>query len=316
MIPAVADEARTAQYLSAFTDQGYAHFRDLYSPPQVEMFNSLYEHAVADWQFTNGTEEKPDAVAGMLERFPRQVFPALAHPLLLGFAEAVMGPFVQLDSAVINSDPPVSPDQESQPVMWHRDRFGSVPQGVYTRPASIVFLSYLQSMTSAVGPLRVIPGSHRTARMLSDTELRSPLPDEILIRAEPGEVVAIHHNLLHSGTRNTSKRDRRFLGFIFNLSALRPEDNFAGPNCRALIDSAQRARDRRLLRFLGEDPLIFPRQNSGFTAEHEKDWKRWRDEDTAFADQAEAVATTSHRVRSALAVPQPESRPTYLGGRG
>jgi len=126
MIP-VAGKAQTGPYVPAFTEQGYACFRGVYSASQVETFHAIYERAVADWQFAAGTEDPPDAVGGLLERFPREVFPALTHPVLLGFAEAVMGPFVQLDSAVVNSDPPVTPDQRRQPVMWHRDRFGSVP---------------------------------------------------------------------------------------------------------------------------------------------------------------------------------------------
>jgi hypothetical protein len=306
MIP-VAGQEQTRPYVAAFTEHGYAHFRGLYSAAQAGAFHALYERAAADWQFAAGAGEPPEAVGGLLERFPREVFPALTHPVLLGFAEAVMGPFVQLDSAVVNSDPPVAQDQRGQPVMWHRDRFGSVPPGVYVRPASIVFLSYLQPMTGAAGPLRVVPASHREARLVPGGELQAPLPGEVLVPAEPGDVVAIHHNLLHSGTRNTSDRDRRFFGFIYNLSALRPEDNFAGPNCRALADSARRAGDRRLLRLLGEDPLIFPRQNSGFTTGHENDWQRWHDEDAAFAGQAAPIAATAHRVRSSLALPQPRA---------
>lgn len=304
MIPVAADPAQVRGHVAAFTEQGYSHFRGVYSTAQVETFHELYERAVADWRFANGTEDHPGAVAGLLERFPREVFPTLTDPVLLGFAEAVMGPFVQLDSSVLNGDLPVSPNQHGQPVMWHRDRFGSVPPGGYVRPASIVFLSYLQQMNDAVGPLRVVPGSHRQARLLSDDELYAPLPDEILVRDEEGDVVAIHHNLLHSGTRNTSDRDRRFFGFIYNLSTMRQEDNFAGPNCRALINSAKRTNDRRLLRLLGEDPLIFPRQNSGFTNDHEHDWQRWHEEDTEFAHETADAAARSHRARSVLAIPQ------------
>ncbi|MGH3912742.1 MAG: phytanoyl-CoA dioxygenase family protein [Pseudonocardiaceae bacterium] len=304
MIPVITDPAQIREHITAFTEQGYAHFHGAYNAARIGMFHELYERAVADWRFTNGAEDHPGAVAGLLERFPREVFPALTHPVLLGFAETVMGPFVQLDSCVLNGDPPVSPDQHGQPVMWHRDRFGSVPLGGYVRPASIVFLCYLQQMTDTVGPLRVIPASHRRSRLLSDGELHTPLPDEVLMRAEPGDVVAIHHNLLHSGTHNTSDRDRRFFGFIYNLSTFRQEDNFAGPNCRALLESAERTNDRRLLRLLGEDPLIFPRQNSGFTSDHQHDWQRWHNEDAEFAREAADVATSSHRARSVLAIPQ------------
>src|SRR3712207_1501184 len=33
-------------------------------------------------------------------------------------------------------------------------------------------------MTEAVGPLRVVPGSHRLGRLLSDEEINARLPDE------------------------------------------------------------------------------------------------------------------------------------------
>jgi hypothetical protein len=159
-------------------------------------------------------------------------------------------------------------------------------------------------MTEAAGPLRVVPGSHRQARLLTSEEICARLPDEALIRANAGDAVALHHNLLHSGTRNTSGRDRRFFGFIYNLSTIRQEDNFTGPNCQALAESARRSNDRRLLRLLGQDPMIFPRQNSGFTDEQHLDWQRWHNEDTQFAAQANDAAATSHRVRTALATPQ------------
>jgi Phytanoyl-CoA dioxygenase (PhyH) len=297
----VARQAAIAPYLASLTDLGYAHFHGIFSPAQVASFNSVYDQAAADWRFATGAEDPPEAVGGLLERFPRLVLPALTNPVLLGFAEAAMGPFIQLDSVVVNSDAPVSPEHHMQPVMWHRDRFGSVPPDVYVRPASIVFLSYLQPMTDDAGPLRIVPRSHRQARLLNVDELHTALADETLIRTDPGDVVAIHHNLLHAGTRNTSDRDRRFFGFIFQLSTLRPEDNFAGPTCRAMAESARLCHDRRLMRLLGEDPLIFPRQNSGFTASHEGDWKRWSEEDAVYAQEAALAADTTERVRSALA---------------
>lgn len=56
--------------------------------------------------------------------------------------------------------------------------------------------------------------------------------------------------------------DRRFFGFIYNLSGLRQEDSFTGPNCTALLASARQTNDRRLAWLRGSDTLIFPRQNS------------------------------------------------------
>jgi hypothetical protein len=126
MIPVAGCDV-TARYLASFRDLGYVHFRGIYTPAQVAAFYSIYDQAAADWQYTLGSADPPDAIGGLLERHPRKVLPALTHPVLLGFAEAALGPFVQLDSVVVNSDSPASHDHYMQPVMWHRDRFGSVP---------------------------------------------------------------------------------------------------------------------------------------------------------------------------------------------
>ncbi|WP_405160796.1 phytanoyl-CoA dioxygenase family protein [Nocardia sp. NBC_01499] len=302
MIPIAAPDV-LAPHVETFTAQGYVHFKGAYGTEQVAVFRDLYRRAVADWQFAHGTDENPGAVAGLLERYPREVLPAVTHPLFLGFAEAVMGPFVQLDSVVLNSDPPVDGDQYDAPVMWHRDRYGAVPPDVYTRPLSIVFLTYLQTMTNDVGPLRVVPSSHCTPRLIAPDQLHNRHDDEVLIPAELGDTVAIHNNLLHSGTSNTSCQDRQFLGFIYNTSTMRQEDNFAGPNCRALAQSAHSSNDRRLQRLLGEDPLISPRQNSGFTTEPHRDWHRWNEEDNAYAAEAAKTGARALNARADLAIP-------------
>jgi hypothetical protein len=86
MIPVVADPALIRKHVADFIEHGYVLFSGVYTPVQVEMFQELYDRAVTDWQFANGTDEHPGAVAGLLERCPREIFPAVAHPLLLGFA--------------------------------------------------------------------------------------------------------------------------------------------------------------------------------------------------------------------------------------
>jgi len=185
MIETIGDEQTLSPFITSFEDRGFAHFQGVYTADQIEAFHDLHSDVVADWCYVNGSDITPDAVGGLLERFPRRILHAVSHPLLLGFAEAVMGPFVQLDSAVVNSDPPVGREKRLRPVMWHRDRFGSVPPDRYLRPASMVFLSYLQPMTDEVGPLRVIPRSHRESRLRPDEALREPSSDELLIRTEP-----------------------------------------------------------------------------------------------------------------------------------
>lgn len=74
MIP-VAGPEQTRPYTAAFTEHGYAHFHGAYVAAQVQSFRAIHDRVAADWQFANGTEERPDAVGGLLERFPREVFP-------------------------------------------------------------------------------------------------------------------------------------------------------------------------------------------------------------------------------------------------
>jgi ectoine hydroxylase-related dioxygenase (phytanoyl-CoA dioxygenase family) len=299
---AVAAPEELTPLIDSFKQDGYVVFEGAYTPEQVARLHELREEIAQEWQYVEGTEAFPDAVGSMLERRPQVILPALTHPVMLGFAEAVMGPLVQLDSAVLASDPPMDDaGQFNQPVMWHRDRFASVPPDVYVRPISMVYLGYMQSMTDDVGALRVLPGSHRQSRTLDDSQVYAPVDDEVLVRAEPGDVVAIHHNLLHWGGRNTSDGERRFFGFIYNISMLGQEDNFRGPNCRALVEVARRTNDRRMLRLLGEDPLIFPRQNSGFTHALELDWARWLEEDAEYARATTDEAATVSGLRLKLA---------------
>lgn len=237
MIP-VAPTQTFAPQVADFKQDGYCVFPGLLGAETVEGLNLLREQAVRDWRFASAAADFPDAVGAMLERAPRDILPLVSHPILLGFGEAIMGPVVQLDSAVLAGDPSDETVMTNAPVMWHRDRFGSIPPTVYVKPASVVFISYLQDMSQEMGQLRVLPASHRRPDRVPDSGLHSPVTGERLLGIGAGDVVALHHNVLHSGGRNTSGQERRFLGFIYSVSMLRQEDNFDGPNCCLMREAA------------------------------------------------------------------------------
>lgn len=174
----------------------------------------------------------------MLERAPRDILPLVSHPTLLGFGEAIMGPVVQLDSAVLAGDPSDETITTNAPVMWHRDRFGSIPPTAYVKPASVVFISYRPRHGPGDGPTAGAARSHRRPDRVPDSGLHAPVGGERLLGLDAGDVVALHHNVLHSGGRNTSSQERRFLGFIYNVSMLRQEDNFeSAPPAGAIVQS-------------------------------------------------------------------------------
>ena len=95
----------------------------------------------------------------MLERSPQLMWPAVANPTVLNFAEAVVGPFVQLDNLTLAAFPPL--DAKSREKVrgtasgYHRDRGGRMPNGNYERPVAFNAITYLQDLTDDNGPVRV-----------------------------------------------------------------------------------------------------------------------------------------------------------------
>jgi Phytanoyl-CoA dioxygenase (PhyH) len=290
-----------ASAVEGFTRDGYRIMPNLFGAEDVGRFRALREAAVRDWRFVHGSTERPLVVGDLLERYPRDMLPVVTHAALLRFAEAVMGPVVQLDSVVLFGANPRTPQWRGQPVCWHRDRFGSFPSGAYTRPLTLIYFIYLQDMTEEAGPLRVIPASHRDPIEIAPADVGRPHPDERRLHVEAGDVIVIHNNLLHSGGHNVTAAERQFLGISYTLSCLRVrDDTFGGPNCHALTETARRTHDRRLLRLLGHDDQITERQNTGFTTPPHADWAAWHHEDDDHAREASAERAEVTKVREML----------------
>jgi ectoine hydroxylase-related dioxygenase (phytanoyl-CoA dioxygenase family) len=219
----------------------------------------------------------------MVEHAPRLMLPAVANPVILDFAEAVMGPFVQLDNLTLAGFPSVAPEEAQGKVSgWHRDRWGQVPRGTtYERPHAINAICYLQNLTDAFGPLRAIPGSHRQTRILLPEERNRPHPDEVTLHLNAGDVIVIHNCLLHSGTPNTSGQTRFFFSIFYNLTWLRHTDNHSGPNVQQILRQAKARNDYRTMRLFGVDEHLEERANSGFLEDDEARWAAWVEADKA-----------------------------------
>ena len=98
------------------------------------------------------------------------MLPAVIHPVILDFLERVMGPFVQMESLRMNRTDSVSKRQaDVAATNWHRDGWAMFvgQTSDYLHPLACNVLTYLQDMTDDVGPLRVLPGSHRNVLYLS-----------------------------------------------------------------------------------------------------------------------------------------------------
>jgi len=266
-------------HIEAFKTDGYTVFPGVYSAEQmarwIELFRDLESRSMASG--------KPSFwFGGVFEEAPEAFLPAICNPLLLDFAESVMGPFVQLDNLSLVGFPSIDPDGAKGKVSgWHRDRWAKIPGGVYERPLAINAISYFQDLDEFSGPLRVIPGSHREPLTMDGAARSRPFPGERIVCLRAGDVVFIHNALLHSGTPNTSGKTRFFFSLYYNLTWLRSTDNHGGPATQALVEQARERRDYRLQRLFGQDEQMPARANSGFVRPDEELWAEWSAADKA-----------------------------------
>ena len=265
--------------VDGFKRDGYAVFPGVFSAGQMQRWINLHGELSA----RSIAAGKPSFwFGGVFEESPETFLPAISNPLLLAFAERIMGPFVQLDNLSLVGFPTVEPaDARGKVSGWHRDRWAKVPDGVYERPLAINAISYFQDLDELSGPLRVIPGSHREPLTMDPPERGRPHPEERIVSLQAGDVVFIHNALLHSGTPNTSGKTRFFFSLYYNLTWLRCTDDHSGPATQALVTEARARHDFRTQRLFGADDQMASRANSGFVRPDEELWAEW-----CAADQA------------------------------
>lgn len=266
--------------LAAYKQDGYTVFENLFSQPLMDAWKAAYP-GIVERQTPPGQDQPTLWLRSTLEFEPKLFLPAVAHPTLLDFAERVMGPFVQMDNLTFMAFPSV-PRQEAtgRASGWHRDIWAYKPtHGEYVPPLAANAITYLQDLTDDYGPLRVIPGSHRSGVSIAPEDAQKPHKDEVIVPVKAGSVVFTHAALYHSGTPNCSGHPRYFFSLYYNKSWLKCRDNHSGPAVQAIVEAARSNEDRRLMRLFGEDPLLFARANSGFARDDEEAWDEWIAED-------------------------------------
>jgi hypothetical protein len=124
------------------------------------------------------------------------------HPLLFSAAEAVIGPGCEVDGLGLRAPLPGCGHQGLHPDFFP----GQHISGPWQVLAAMWCIS---AFTSDNGPLRVIPGSHRSDRDPADDLPRwfgmGPHPDEVRLTAPAGSLILFNSaSLWHSGTLNYS----------------------------------------------------------------------------------------------------------------
>ena len=121
-------------------------------------------------------------------------------PRLLEAVRGALGDDLQL----LALDSLETPPDAGRAREWHADFRERIPATVCVNCGL-----YLQDMTDEVGPLRVIPGSHRWDRQPSEEEQHRPLDGEQTVYIDAGDCVVFDAQLWHTGSSNGSDRPRR-----------------------------------------------------------------------------------------------------------
>jgi hypothetical protein len=223
---------------------GYTVLQEVYSPQEVESITAELAAALG------GVEEGAVAIRGeagglYAARNVLALWPAAAdvwrRPALLGALHELLGPAFGLVRVLFFDKPP----EQSWALPWHKDttiavrdnRRPSTRFAKPTRKAGVPHVDapadvletmltariHLDDVTEENGPLKVIPGSHRSGKALL---LETAPPRSILARR--GDVLLMRPLLAHCSNRSRpgTDRHRRILHLEFAAAPALP-DGFA-----------------------------------------------------------------------------------------
>jgi len=149
-------DASTDELVSRLEEDGYLIFPSLLSSAEIDAVReAMRPHLCGEYPGRNDFEGyKSERVYAMLAKSP--VFADLvAHPLMLGLCEAVLGPNVLLSACLgINTHP-----GETAQALHFDDAFYDVPRP--RRALSLGAFWAIDEFTDTNGATEIIPGSHR-----------------------------------------------------------------------------------------------------------------------------------------------------------
>lgn len=197
----------------ALEDRGFLKLEALLAPSfqaaltlrMEELFAAEGDQAGAEFRLEPGSRR----LANLVDKDP--LFAScIARPELLPYVGAVIGDRFKLSS--LNGRSAEPHNGVAQPL--HADG-GSLPDERGSWVCNLVLM--LDDFTRENGPLRVVPGTHRSGRLpgqvLSDPAGRHP--DEEVVTGRAGDVVVMNAHMWHGGMANETDRPRRALHVYF-----------------------------------------------------------------------------------------------------
>ena len=278
--------ARPAKVLSQEQRQGY--FRDGYVC--VEDFISE-EWLDRLWQVTNDFIEKSRAVAAPDEffdiepdhnatnpRLRRINHPVENHPVYREFA--LNGPIVDIAEDLLGADVKFHHSKLNlkwagggEEVKWHQD----IQFYPHTNYSDLAIGLYLHDVDDEMGPLGVIPGSHRgelfdlydeneqwTGAVRDADMSRVALDKAVWLTGKRGSVTVHNCRLVHGSTENRSPRMRPLLLNAFSAADSMPVTNLLDSTTHS--GAIVRGQPAKWMRFDPEPCLIPPDWSAGYTS--------------------------------------------------
>ena len=204
---------------AAIERDGYAIVRELLDPETLaRLTDDLAPHleatALGDPDDFMGHRTK--RFGALLSRCPTSRDMAV-HPLVLGIADRVLGPYCARYRIHYTGVMHIEPGETAQ--VMHRDT-GPFPIQNPAPPLTLATMWAVSDFSAENGATRIVPGSHRW------TDDRVPEPDEIAQAEMPaGSLLLYVGSMIHGAGANRANAARCGVALHYALGWLRQEEN-------------------------------------------------------------------------------------------
>jgi len=218
MIDRPVQDKEIQRWSDRLRDEGYVVIPDLVASEEIAAINRDFERAFADTPFCQGGfyGERTKRFGRLLARSSRAQDHVM-HPLILGIAEQVLGPWC--DRIQLNLTQAIALHPGALPQLPHRDQ--DMWRGALGETEYLLNVMWpLTPYTKANGATLVWPNSHGKAAL--DPE---PKTDPVAIELEPGSALLFLGSTLHGAGGNTTDAVRRGMIISYCLGWLKPYEN-------------------------------------------------------------------------------------------
>ena len=160
----------------------------------------------------SASDPRPRRIRAAVDQHPTY-WDFTVSPFLTDVAADLVGPDVKFHSSKLNFKWPGGAEE----IRWHQD----IPAWPHSNYSPVTIGVYLEDVTSAHGPLAVVPGSHdgelfdhfdedgNWTGYVADRDLaRVALNDAVELTGPTGTLCALNCRVIHSSQRNTADRVR------------------------------------------------------------------------------------------------------------